>query len=355
MKKESQVYEIMDQAKVGAIIISNRYNRRYLTGYCGDTGIAYISKTKKVILTDFRYVYQAEAEAEGFEVMDITDIGYPQGLAELAAADQVSAVGFEEEEIDYAQYKGYVEKLGNISFVPMKDELANLRMVKTAEELEYIKMAEHIGDIAFTKILDEIKPGVTEIEIAAKLEYLMKTNGAEGLSFDPIVASGINSSMPHAVPGHKKIETGDFLTMDFGCKYHGYCSDMTRTIVVGKANEKQKEIYNTVLKAQLSVLDELKAGMKGNAIDKIARDIIYAAGYEGCFGHGLGHSVGLFIHENPRASMKAEAPVMENMTLTVEPGIYVRGFGGVRIEDLVVVTSDGCENFTFSEKKLIEL
>lgn len=355
MIKETQVYEIMKNASVEALIILNRFNRRYLTGYCGDTGIAYISKTKKVILTDFRYIYQAEAEATGFEVIDITDKGYATSLAELAKEDQVASIGFEEDELNYAQYKNYVEKLGEILFVPMKDELSNLRMVKTQEELEHIKMAEHIGDIAFSKILDDIKPGVTELEIAAKLEYIMKTNGAEGLSFDPIVASGINSSMPHAVPGRKKIEYGDFLTLDFGCRYNGYCSDMTRTVVVGKANEKQVEIYNTVLKAQLAVLDQLKAGMEGKAIDKIARDIIYSAGYEGCFGHGLGHSVGLFIHENPRASMKADEHVLENMTLTVEPGIYVRNFGGVRIEDLVVVTKDGCENFTHSEKKLIEL
>ena len=305
--------------------------------------------------TDFRYIYQAEAEAKGFEVIDITDKGYAVGLAELAKEDQVTAIGFEETELNYAHYKSYVEKLENIAFVAMKDELSNLRMVKTKEELENIKMAEHIGDIAFSKILDEIKPGVTELEIAAKLEYIMKTNGAEGLSFEPIVASGINSSMPHAVPSRKAIEYGDFLTLDFGCIYNGYCSDMTRTVVVGKANEKQREIYNTVLKAQIAVLDQIKAGMIGKEIDKIARDIIYDAGYEGCFGHGLGHSVGLFIHENPRASMKAEELVLENMTLTIEPGIYVKDFGGVRIEDLVVITKDGCENFTHSDKRLIEL
>lgn len=355
MKKEAQVYEIMDKVSVDAIIVLNRHNRRYLTGYCGDTGVAYISKNKKIIFTDFRYIYQAEAEAVGFEIVDITDKGYAASIADVAKNEKVATLGFEEVELNYAEYKAYVKNLEDINFVPMKDELSNLRMVKTQEELENIKMAEHIGDIAFTKILDDIKPGVTELEIAAKLEYIMKTNGAEGISFDPIVASGINSSMPHAVPGRKKIEYGDFVTLDFGCLYNGYCSDMTRTIVVGKANEKQLEIYNTVLKAQLAVLDQLKAGMTGKSIDKIARDIIYAAGYEGCFGHGLGHSVGLFIHENPRASMKAKELVLENMTLTVEPGIYVRNFGGVRIEDLVVVTKDGCENFTHSDKKLIEL
>ena len=196
---------------------------------------------------------------------------------------------------------------------------------------------------------------MTELEVAAKLEYIMKLNGADKLSFESIVASGINSSKPHAEPGRKKIETGDFLTMDFGCVYQGYCSDMTRTIVVGKASEKQKEIYNTVLKAQLAVLDMLKPGLKGKEYDKVARDVIYGAGFEGYFGHGLGHSVGLEIHENPRFSMIEEDIVEAGMIMTVEPGIYIPDFGGVRIEDMVVLTEDGYENLTHSRKELIEL
>ncbi len=352
----SKVLNIVDRLGFDAVLISNRYNIRYITGYCGDTGVAYVSKNRKIIFTDFRYIYQAQDEAKGFEVIDIATAGSYALAVEMAAKeDGIKSLGFEKGEMLYSSYSAYKETLKEIEFLPYGEELNALRMIKTPEELENIKMAEHIGDIAFKQILADIRPGVTELEIAAKLEYIMKTNGAEGLSFDPIVASGINSSMPHAVPGRKKIENGDFVTMDFGCIYNGYCSDMTRTVVVGKANEKQKEIYNTVLKAQLAVLEQLKAGMKGSDIDKIARDIINGAGYEGCFGHGLGHSVGLFIHESPRASMKSEDIVECGMTLTVEPGIYVKDFGGVRIEDLVVITKDGCENFTFSDKKLIEL
>ncbi|MDD5935904.1 MAG: aminopeptidase P family protein [Clostridiales bacterium] len=350
-----KVYEVMNQLTCDAILISNRHSMRYITGYCGDTGIAVITKTSKVIFTDFRYVYQAQAEAKEYEVKDIDQVGYAKCIAELLKKDDVKCAAFDEEETSYVTYSKYVNEFGEIKLIPYSNQLDALRMVKTEQELEYIKEAERIGDIVFEKILEEIKPGVTELEIAAKIEYLLKTNGAEGISFAPIVASGINSSMPHAVPSHKKIEVGDFLTMDFGCIYHGYCSDMTRTIVVGKASEEQKKIYNTVLKAQLAVLDQLKAGMQGKAVDKIARDIIYDAGYEGCFGHGLGHSVGLFIHESPRASMKAEEIIGENMTITVEPGIYVKDFGGVRIEDLCVVTKDGCINFTHSPKELIEL
>jgi Xaa-Pro aminopeptidase len=255
----------------------------------------------------------------------------------------------------YATYHKLKESLMVKELVPVGDEITRLRRIKTPQELEYIKRAEAIGDEVFTDILDYIKPGKTELEIAARMEYLLKVKGAQKSSFPAIVASGINSSMPHAVPTQKKIEKGDFLTMDFGCVYEGYCSDMTRTIVIGKADAKQKEVYNTVLKAQLAVLDFIKAGYTGREVDQVARDIIYGAGYEGCFGHGLGHSVGLFIHESPRLSPSEEEVILAGMTETVEPGIYIKGFGGVRIEDLVVVTETGCENFTHSEKKFIEL
>jgi len=241
------------------------------------------------------------------------------------------------------------------TWVPLKGDVDALRQIKSEEELEYLEKAEAIGDLAFEKILTILKPGMTELEVAAELEYQMKKAGAENFSFSTIVASGLNSSMPHAIPGEKKLEEGDFVTMDFGCTYKGYCSDMTRTVVLGKASEKQKEIYNTVLKAQLAALDAIKAGVTGKSVDKVARDIITEAGYGECFGHGLGHSVGLFIHEEPRLSPAGETVLEENMIETVEPGIYVPGFGGVRIEDMVAVTKDGCKNFTHSPKELIEI
>ena len=239
--------------------------------------------------------------------------------------------------------------------VPLGGSVNELRCIKTQEELENIRKAEEIGDRAFEFILGVIKPGMTELEVAAELEYHMKRNGAWKTSFDTIVASGFNSSMPHAVPGMKKIEKGDFITMDFGCVYNGYCSDMTRTVVAGRADDRQKKIYYTVLEAQKIALDRIRAGLKGKEIDKAARDYIDAAGYKGCFGHGLGHSVGLYIHEEPRLSVTGETVLQENMIETVEPGIYIPGYGGVRIEDLVVVTKTGHVNFTHSDKKLIEL
>lgn len=360
MERIMQIYEkaltLVNDKKGDAVLILNRYNMRYITGYTGDTGIVYLSDTTRAVLTDFRYIYQVQAEAKEFEAIDVGQKGgYAKAVAELVRQDKAQVLLFEGSEMIYDNYESYRTELTGCELVAIGSELEELRMVKTAQELEYVKMAEHIGDLAFHEILNFIQPGITELEIAAKLEYTMKMQGAEGLSFSAIVASGVNSSFPHAVPSRKKVEKGDFLTMDFGCIYQGYCSDMTRTIVVGSANEKQKEIYSVVLEAQLAVLSELKAGMTGKAIDKIARDIITKAGYGDCFGHGLGHSVGLYIHELPRASASYEKTVEAGMTMTVEPGIYIKDFGGVRIEDLVVVTENGCENFTHSPKELIEL
>lgn len=350
-----RVQEIIKKLNIDAVLISNGNNMRYVSGFAGETGYLYISGKRHAVITDFRYTYQAEAEAEGYEIITIGSGGYEEAIGNVVKADNVRKLGFESEDMLYSTYDNFKQALDFIELVPIKDEVTRLRRIKTPKELEYIRQAESIGDKVFSEILTFIKPGVTELEVAARIEYLMKLNGAQKTSFDTIVASGVNSSMPHAVPTTKKIEKGDFVTMDFGCVYEGYCSDMTRTIVVGKASDKQKEIYNIVLEAQLAALDFLKAGYKGKEVDKVARDIIYKAGYEGCFGHGLGHSVGLFIHENPRLSPGEDDIIEAGMIETVEPGIYVRGFGGVRIEDLVEVTESGVVNYTHSDKSLIEL
>lgn len=350
-----RVKEVLKKLSLGAVLISNGNNMRYISGFAGETGYVYISEKRHAVITDFRYTIQAELEAKGYEVITIGNGGYEEAINDVLRTDGITHLGFEAEDTIYASYHKLKKGLDVKELVAISNEITNMRRIKTPKELELIKKAEAIGDQVFTEILSYIKPNMTELQIAAQIEYLLKMNGGQALSFSAIVASGVNSSMPHAVPSQKKIEMGDFLTMDFGCVYEGYCSDMTRTVVIGKASEKQKEIYNTVLKAQNAALDFLKAGYKGKEVDKIARDIIYGAGYEGCFGHGLGHSVGLHIHENPRLSMLEEDIILAGMTETVEPGIYVKGFGGVRIEDLVVVTETGCENYTFSDKKLIEL
>lgn len=354
MDNYKKVQDILRKLELDAILVSNDNNMRYISGFAGE-GYLYISNSRHAVLTDFRYTIQAELETEGYEVITIGGGGYEEVIKDLVATDQVKKLGFESEDLLYSKYQSLEEKVGVEELVPISDEITRLRRIKTPRELEYIRRAEEIGDRVFTDILDFIKPGMTELEVAARIEYLLKLYGGQRTSFSAIVASGVNSSMPHAVPTTKKIESGDFLTMDFGCVYEGYCSDMTRTIVIGKASEKQKEIYNLVLEAQLAALNVIRAGLKGKEVDKVARDIIYGAGYEGCFGHGLGHSVGLFIHENPRLSPAEEEVIQAGMTETVEPGIYVKGFGGVRIEDLVAVTENGCDNFTHSDKRLIEL
>lgn len=355
MDNFKRVEDILKKRSIDGLLISNGNNMRYISGFAGATGYLYISEKRHAVITDSRYTIQAEIEAKGYEIITIGNGGYEDAINDILRTEQIEKLGFEAEDILFAKYQILKEKLKVNELIPVADDISLLRRIKTPKELEFIKRAEAIGDEVFSEILTFIKPGMTELLIAAKLEYLMKVNGAEGISFPAIVASGVNSSMPHAVPTQKKIQMGDFLTMDFGCVYEGYCSDMTRTIVIGKASDQQKEIYQTVLSAQTAALEFIKAGYQGKEVDKIARDIIYKAGYEGCFGHGLGHSVGLFIHENPRLSPMEEDILLAGMIETVEPGIYVKGFGGVRIEDLVVVTETGCENFTHSVKKLIEL
>ncbi len=349
------IQNILRDKQLDALILSNPNNIRYVSGYCGDTGVLYMTAKGSTVLTDFRYIYQAKAEAKDSECIDIASEGYAEVLQRLFARDGVKRVGYEAEHLLCSELVQWKKKTGEAEYIDVEEPLELLRIIKSAQEFNLIRHAEHIGDLAFTEILEFLKPGVSELEIAARLEFSMKMHGASGNSFAPIVASGVNSSMPHAVPTEKKIEAGDFVTMDFGCIYKGYCSDMTRTVVVGKANEEQKKIYATVLLAQQTVLDRLRPGMTGIEIDAIARSIIDDAGYKGCFGHGLGHGVGLNIHESPRASMKYCKTIDAGMTLTVEPGIYINNFGGVRIEDLGGMTSDGFENFTFSPKQLMEL
>lgn len=351
-----KLQKLLTEKKLDAVLVSDGYNMRYLSGFTGATGYLLITKNSKTLFTDSRYTIAATAQAPDYIVVEVDAArDYCKVLNQVLTAEHIETLGFEANQMCYSTYEGLKARLEVKELVPLGGELADLRRIKTAEEIALHRQAEHIGDIAFEEILKELKPGVTELEVAAKLEYIMKMNGADKLSFESIVASGVNSSKPHAEPGHKKIESGDFVTMDFGCVYNGYCSDMTRTVVVGKANEKQKKIYNTVLKAQLAVLDMLKPGMPGKAYDKVARDVIYGAGYEGYFGHGLGHSVGLEIHENPRFSMIEEDIIEAGMIMTVEPGIYIPDFGGVRIEDMVVMTENGYENLTYSKKELIEL
>lgn len=384
-----RIYALMKKFRMDAVILTDGYNIHYLSGYSGHTGMVLITKEHRRILTDSRYTEQVSIEAPDFECVDIKSEGYTKSInrllceeyflcdEEIANDENVNKavdnpcktcantvckgntlrVGFESEDISYKQYKQFLDELDDkIGLMPLSNRINDLRRIKSDSEIEKIAMAEHIGDMAFEYVVKELKPGMTEVEVALMLENFMRSHGASGLSFDTIAASGKNSSLPHAVPTDKVIEEGDFLTMDFGCIYKGYCSDMTRTVFVGDSPlDKQKHVYETVLKAQLEALKLVKPGAVCSDVDKCARDIIADAGYGDYFGHGLGHSVGLFIHEEPRFSPKCKDVLEPGIVITVEPGIYIPGEFGVRIEDLVVVTEDGYRNLASSPKELITI
>lgn len=347
---------LLQQEGLDAILAADPYNIRYLSGFRGGSGYLFLTKERSVLLTDSRYTTQAREETEGCEILEVSgQRPYETCLKELCEQENVSLLGFEDTFMTYFQVEKLRKEIGVQKWQALGEKLNQLRIIKSSKELECIRRAEAIGDEAFSYILGELRPGMTEIEAALLLEGAMRKKGAEGLSFDTIVASGLHSAMPHAIPDEKQIEAGDFVTMDFGCIYQGYCSDMTRTVVMGKASQKQRELYKVVLEAQEAALELICAGRTGREVDEVARGHIAAAGYGAYFGHGLGHSLGLFIHEEPRLSPREERVLEPGMVMTVEPGIYIPGFGGVRIEDLVEIKEVGCENYTHSEKRLIEL
>lgn len=334
-----------------AVFITGRPNIFYYSGFTSEDAYLLISHDTCLIITDSRYTIQAHEQAKGFEVLDIKD-----GFEKVFSRTNAKYIGYEENIMSVREYKHIRSRLRqNQDFIEMQNLIDEPRKIKDEKEIKKIAEAESIGDEAFSHILNEIKPGKTEKEIALELEFFMKRQGAEALSFDTIAASGKRSAMPHGVATDKKIEEGDFLTLDFGCVFEGYCSDMTRTIVIGKASERQKEIYNTVLNAQTSAIDVIHEGIPCSEVDNIARSIINEAGYGDKFGHGLGHSVGIEIHESPSFAPKCNEKVRNGNVITVEPGIYIDGFGGVRIEDLIAVHDGTVTNLTHSPKELIEL
>jgi Xaa-Pro aminopeptidase len=351
-KRLQNLKELMRKKNIEAFVIYKPVNVTYITGFTGDDSVALVTHDKAIFITDGRYTEQAQKEVKDFEVIE-HKTGIKEVLKEYIKTLGIKKLAFEES-ISYGQYRELKEFL-EIELIPQANLVETLRMVKDEEEIENIKKAQNITDKAFEYLLNFIKVGMTEKEVALELEYFMKKQGAEDLSFDTIVASGKRSSLPHGKASEKVIEKGDFVTIDFGCKVNGYCSDMTRTIVMGKANEKQKEIYNIVLEAQQKAIANLKAGLTSKEADLLARFVIEEKGYGKYFSHSLGHGVGLEVHEAPSLSFKKEEILKEGAIVTVEPGIYIPDFGGVRIEDMVLLKEDGVINLTKSSKYLIEL
>ena len=318
-------------------------------------GVAVICRGESYYFTDFRYIEAAQKNLPGFTVI-MTDAEHPYTklINDAVAAHTVKTMGFEDDTLTVEEYTLYNTKL-NVVLHPYAAEINAPRASKEPWEIEYMKQAQAITDRTFTELLNVIHAGMTEKELCAELIYRLYKFGAEGPSFDPIVVSGPNTSLPHGVPSERKLQYGDFVTMDFGCLYHGYCSDMTRTVALGYVSEKMDKVYHTVLEAQLAGIAATKAGVTGKAMDGAARKVINDAGFEGCFGHGYGHSLGLLIHEAPNANMRNDKPMPAGAVVSAEPGIYLPDEFGVRIEDVTVITDTGCEILTKSPKKLIIL
>ena len=351
-KRLASLKEKLSQHEADAFLVTKTENKNYLSMFYSTSFDLVITPDRNYIITDFRYV-EAARELEPLYTVVMTDPKF--SLMDFLAQQKFSSLGLEFKVATIDFYAQLDEKMPWMDIVPFDGVVEDIRIIKDAGELANIAHAEKIGDMAFSYILDEIRPGVSEKEIALKLELKMRELGAERLSFDTIVVSGERSSMPHGHPSEKLIEIGDFVTMDFGCVYNGYCSDMTRTVAVGKVSEEQKRVYDIVLRAQMAVCDGITAGMAASDADAIARDIIAAEGFGEYFGHGLGHGIGLEIHEAPTANPRSKEILRENMLVTIEPGIYLPGKFGVRIEDLSIVTNSAIINLTKSAKELIIL
>ena len=349
----------LEQKGYSAAIISNTVNQFYLTNFEFEDGLVLVTNTKAYVLTDFRYAEAAHTQCSSdFEILT-PEQGHLACIRGILEELGIRKVAVEEASLSYGDFQRYSEKLPEIQLESGASKLLELqRQIKDQAELDTMAKAQAVTDAAFAHILKVITPNMTEIEVALELEFFMRRNGAQGLAFNTIAVSGSASSLPHGVPRNCKLEKG-FLTMDFGARVNGYCSDMTRTVVIGKADNDMKKLYQTVLSAQLAALDAAAEGAACCELDKIARDIIDSNDcYKGAFGHSLGHGVGLYIHEEPRLSTKAPADVrlQRGNVVTFEPGIYLEGKYGCRIEDMVGIGLDGgVINFTKSPKELIEL
>jgi len=354
MKNIDKFLSLLD-GEVDGLLLTSRYSRYYGAEFDIAEGVAIVTKAGCRYFTDSRYIESAENGIKGFEVKMVDrGNGYHKLINDAIADFDVTALGYEEDYLTVAEFQGYEKNL-NAKLVPFNAKINGFRAVKEEWELELMRKAQDITDAAFAEVLTKIQPGMTELALQAELIYCLYKNGAHGLSFDPIVVSGPNTSLPHGVAGDRVIQAGDFITMDFGAMYRGYCADMTRTVAVGYATEEMKTVYNTVLQAQLAALAATRPGLKGKDIDAVARQVIADAGFGDYFGHGYGHSLGLEVHEAPNCNPSGETVMEPGMVVSAEPGIYLPDKFGVRIEDVVIFTKDGCENITHSPKNLIIL
>ncbi|WP_099158479.1 M24 family metallopeptidase [Virgibacillus ndiopensis] len=353
MEKLNKLRKELDSKSLDALVITSPVNRRYITGFTGTAGVAIVTKNDARFITDFRYTEQANEQIKEFQVVEHKQI-IVQEINDQLKDLNATRIGFEKDHMTYGTYEQY-QKVIDGDLIPVSGLVEELRLIKTADELSILKKAAEIADAAYVHIQKFIKPGVKEIDVSNELEFFMRKQGATSSSFDIIVASGNRSALPHGVASTKEIQNGELVTLDYGALYQGYCSDITRTLAVGDINDELKTIYDTVLEAQLRGVEGIKPGITGKEADALTRDYITEKGYGKYFGHSTGHGLGMDVHENPGLSHRSETPLKAGMVVTVEPGIYVPGVGGCRIEDDVVVTESGNERLTFAAKELIQL
>ena len=356
MDRLLKIREKLAQKNLDGVLITDVKNQRYASGFTFTDGAVLITRERAFLFTDSRYIEAAEKTVSADFGLRLFGAG--KRLSELIKAElascAVKSLGAEELSLPHGQYLNY-EKLLGLELTPCQSIFNELRASKDEQEQAHMRAAQAIAEKALDDVLRIIRPGVTERDIAAEISYRLLKHGGEGNSFDPIAVSGANSSMPHGVPSDKPVENGDFVTMDFGCVKNGYCSDMTRTVAVGHATEEMKNVYDVVLCAQLEGIKAARAGVSGAEIDGAARKVISDAGFGEYFGHSFGHSLGLDIHESPSASPSSSAPMPAGAVISAEPGIYLPGKFGVRIEDVLILREDGCENITHANKELIIL
>ncbi|WML45275.1 aminopeptidase P family protein [Neobacillus sp. PS3-40] len=353
MEKLNKLRSNFSTAGIDGLLITSPYNRRYIANFTGSSGAVLISMDQAQFITDFRYMEQAAKQCQGFEIIKHSG-SIPDEVATQAKKLGIQKLGFEEDYLTFSSVKSY-EKVLEAELIPISGLIEKLRLIKTDAEIKILKVAADIADAAFKHIIEFIRPGKTELDVSNELEFFMRNAGATSSSFDTIVASGLRSALPHGVASDKVIEKGDFVTLDYGAYYNGYVSDITRTVAVGEPVAKLKEIYDIVLNAQLLGMDGVKPGMTGKEADALTRNYITEKGYGEYFGHSTGHGIGLEVHEGPALSVRSDIVLEPGMIVTVEPGIYVPGLGGVRIEDDTMITVNHNEALTHSTKELIIL
>ena len=341
--------------RVGAdlLLVTNLSNIRYLTGFTGSEGTLILSPREGWFLTDSRYTSQAKTEVAGAQVVQFS--AKMETLTDLMKQQGAARVAFEAGNMSVALYQELCGKLPGVDWLPADTEMTPIRSVKDADELSLLERVAGIASQSLLETLSLVQPGALESEVAWALEVAMRNRGAEGKSFDFIVASGERGALPHGKASDKKIQAGELITIDYGAFYRGYCSDETVTVCLGQPDQKQLEVYETVRAAQQLAIDAVKPGISLKELDAKARDYIASQGYADYFGHGLGHGIGIDIHEYPTVSPKSSTIAEEGMVFTIEPGIYIPGWGGVRIEDSVVVERDGCRRITQVPKELMIL